>query len=761
MQVKPQQHRSSALKLTIAALVTAPIAWSLAPAQDPFAPGPKAPAAAADEKGKAKADEPDLSQPRPLILQYLEEHKPTTPEGLAKAAEITLNIGRPDESRKYLAQLIDAKPDDAALAAVGRKLGPTFFLRIQREKDVQPEGGQAAALVFQALDHTARDPARIALLIEDLGSDDPATRARARNDLAEGRTDAAVALIEALADSAKVNLHRQIQIALLSMRQESEGPLVAALDSGDETLLPRVIETLGAMGSPAALPRLVRLSVDAAAAPAVRSAAAAALLKARGTTPKPGEAERFLERELELQLEHAKVIQPELGESVAIWQWSATENRPVARNMPPGDAALLKARAIAAELTRLAPRNENYRRLNLITALEVDKLLTGLDRPLPKGELTAAALAASEGADAVSRALADAIERDRVVAAVAAAEVLGNLREPRVLVTGSAEETPLALALRHSDRRLRVTAALAIAKIAPRESFAGASRVPETLAHFAGTAGGRRVLIAHPRGEPGQTLVGYVNRMNYEGEVAATGRAVQQKIVENADYEFLLVSDTLDAPSMKELLQWLRRDYRTARLPVGVMAQGENVDALRQALIDDRLTYVFPAISDLETAAELVRRLERIAGRNLIGRDERLDLAAASLDAFSDLAAQPSPAPNYDFLRQEDELIRALSVPGLSAKASRALSFLGTPRIQTALVEFVSQEARSIEARQAVAAAFADAVRRRGMLLTQDQVLLQYDRYNASETADAGTQAVLGSILDAIESRTLAAAGQP
>jgi hypothetical protein len=36
--------------------------------------------------------------------------------------------------------------------------------------------------------------------------------------------------------------------------------------------------------------------------------------------------------------------------------------------------------------------------------------------------------------------------------------------------------------------------------------------------------------------------------------------------------------------------------------------------------------------------------------------------------------------------------------------------------------------------------------------LTRDEILLQYDRYNRSEFLDAGTQQVLGQILDAIES---------
>jgi hypothetical protein len=766
--------RSFAAKLAVAALVVGPAAWSLAPAQDPFAeagkapagaPGAAAPAAGAPVAGgkngaKAKTRLVPIPEKKPLVLEYLDQNKPTTPEQMLKAAEITLNIGRADESKKYLASFLAAKPEDATLAALGKTFGPDFFLRLQREKDIQPEGTQTATAVLDAMRNAARDPARIAGLIAELGSADAGQRALARHDLAEGSTDAALALVAALANADQASLHTQVQVALLGMKLDSEQPLVAALESDDEGQLVKVIDTLGAMASRAATPRLVRLAVDGSAAPAVRTAAADALVRIVGSAPKPEEAQRYLHKQLDQQLERANVLQPELEDAVKVWQWDAMNKAPVALELPPGDAALLEARQIAAELYRVAPKNPYAARMRLMTALEADKLLGGLDRPLPQGDGTAAAMAAEAGPALVSDVLADAMRRGRVVAAVAAAETLATIGDTRALASPSdGEESPLALALRHPDRRLRITAALAIARIRPRESFTGASRVTETLAHFAGTGGGRRVLIGHPRSEDGQTLVAYANENSYEAEVAPTGRAVEQKIVENADYEFLFVSDTIAGPEVKELVQWLRRDYRTARLPVGVLARGDTIDALRDDLEEDRLTYVFPAIADSEVAAELVLRLERIAGRNLIGRDERMDMAVAALDALAGMVDQPPTGPKWDVLRHESQVIRALAVPGLTPKAARVLGLLGTARSQTALVDFASHFGRPIEDRQAAAAALAEAVKRRGPMLTRQQIRQQYDRYNASETQDAQTQAVLGSILDIIESRAVAAAG--
>ena len=68
-------------------------------------------------------------------------------------------------------------------------------------------------------------------------------------------------------------------------------------------------------------------------------------------------------------------------------------------------------------------------------------------------------------------------------------------------------------------------------------------------------------------------------------------------------------------------------------------------------------------------------------------------------------------------------------------------------------MNFLSQHARPIEDRQAAAAAFNEAVARRGIMLTKSQIQLQYDRYNGSATLNKETQAVLGHVLDTLESK--------
>jgi hypothetical protein len=68
-------------------------------------------------------------------------------------------------------------------------------------------------------------------------------------------------------------------------------------------------------------------------------------------------------------------------------------------------------------------------------------------------------------------------------------------------------------------------------------------------------------------------------------------------------------------------------------------------------------------------------------------------------------------------------------------------------------VNLASRSSLAAGARQHAAEAFRENVRAHGVLLTTDEIHDQYDRYNASATADTQTQAILGALLDTIESR--------
>jgi hypothetical protein len=434
-----------------------------------------------------------------------------------------------------------------------------------------------------------------------------------------------------------------------------------------------------------------------------------------------------------------------------LWSWDDAAREATSVRLPSQEAALLLAARAASDLAAIKPADPAVRRLMLLTNLDWAKTAAGLDRPLPFEVGTPGAAALAAGAQTLNEVLADALAQSRIPAASAACELLASAGDASVLAAPDGQASPLGLAATSPDRCVRLAAALTAVRLAPSGGFAGAGRVVDALAWLA--PGGREntVLVGHPRSEEARDLVGLLNTLGYEGDLAYSGRAVAERAFENPDIQFILVTDAIDSPPVEELVQWLRRDYRTAHAPIAVLARGERLDALRDALADDPLTVVLPRIHSREVAAGAIDDLKRLAGRRLVERHERGQQAKAALAALAELVKMEGNFARLDLLRHEARLVQALNQPELAASAALLLGQFGTPTAQLALVDFASQESRAIADRQEAAKAFSAAVKARGLRLTQQQIALQYDRYNASAQRDRETQEVLAAILDAIE----------
>jgi hypothetical protein len=148
---------------------------------------------------------------------------------------------------------------------------------------------------------------------------------------------------------------------------------------------------------------------------------------------------------------------------------------------------------------------------------------------------------------------------------------------------------------------------------------------------------------------------------------------------------------------------------------------------------------------------DAVTRVLALNPHPLADKTTRTQQSMQALDWLATLLAAGAP---YDELRRDGRLVnRTLFVPELAAPSIRVLAALGTADSQAALADYASARAVAIENRRQAADSLAASFKQFGIQLTSEQILRQYDRYNASETADADTQAVLGSVLDAIEKK--------
>lgn len=720
---------------------------------DPF--GEPAPAAAAAEAPppapKPAENAPKTPQETDRFVLEIRAAAPKTPAELTRAIQQMLDHGRPDEAKRYLEQLNAARPDMAGLAKLHTQFGSALFFEIQRTPEMSPLGGEFAQAVLEAANAVARDSKRIQVLISQLSSPQPEIRHSARVDLDDARDAALGPLLNVLADEKRQAEHVGVRGALHYLAPNIMPALVAALEAPQPRIKIEVMELLASLEVSEATPWLIRPWLDPKSPADVKAAAGDALRRIVGATPSLAEARVYLYRRVQNFLAGERPAATDADEMIEVWQWDAAQNNSVANRYPAQLASLAVARRLATDLYQLFPDDLAIRRAYLFGLLESEKLSVGLDRPLPRGEGTAFAVAAALGAGALEDCLVYAMQRERNLAAAVTAEVLGAIGTEELVEGAAGKPRPLVQALRSGDRRLRVAAAEAIAQINPQVPYGGSSLFTDTLAFLVNTGSEPRVLIGHPRLEVSESLVGLLDEIGYAADSANRGSEVLLAAGTRADYIGVLISDMIDRAPVRELVQYLRADARTSHLPIGIMARAENLTRLQEFADAERFVLVFPQPRDGREMQRQLQRLNDMLGVGFVPHEVRLTQASRALATLLMLSREPSRYSFYDLLRYESNIEQAQATTALGIGASELLGYYGTPTAQRYLVSLANQNAMPLASRQAAAKGFAVAVRQHGLLLTRNEILLQYERYNQSASLDRETQRVLASLLDAIE----------
>lgn len=711
-------------------------------------------------QGPAPEEEPAAEAPAEMApmrpddpaVEAILATQPTTPAELVRAAKILADLDRPDLAKRFLKQVLDANLDEQQLVALEALYGAGMFTRMAARDDLAPEARQLNEAVLAAVTRHVRDPARLAGLVGQLQAPTPEARYQALVELRRAGSAAVAPLMAVLADPNRAAEHANARAALVELGSRAVDPLIAMLESGDAKLTAQAIGVLADIGSREAIVFLQAPFVSEESDPQVRQAAAAALVKLTGRTPSRQEAARLLAQRAEEHFERRRPLDADLEGEVELWIWDGDARQAVAVRRPAEEASLLLASRLARDAFSVAPQDEAVRLLYLATMLEEAAYRQGLETPVPVTEGSPAGRAAEFGPEVIEEVLAYALETGRAPAATAAVRILGRLGSAETLLHQGARPGPLARATWDADRRVRTAAVEAIVELEPTQPFPGASRVAEALVYFASSNGAPRALIAGPSIEENMRIGGYLANLGYQIDTATNGRDVIRSLLASPDYELALLDANLQKPTVDLLLQELRQDCRTAKLPVGLTARDGQLPRARVIARPDPLAEAFPRPHTEEAVQWQVSRLMRLLGQGRVSRAERDYQAAQAMKWLARLTGQERTI--YDLSRAEEAATTALFVPGLAADAVAVLGNLGTPQCQQALVDLASRWSQPLELRVAAVRAFRKSTERRGILLTTEQILRQYDRYNQSQSLDAGTQQVLGLILDSIEAPT-------
>jgi CheY-like chemotaxis protein len=709
------------------------------------------------DKPAARNEERKLRPSSDPAVKALLATRPTTPEELLKAVEVLIDLRALDDAYALLKQLEKAKPDDEAWANLVEKLGSAVFLRLALIDELQPDGREISDAALAAAEHRARDPGRIAKLIDQLSDPSPAVRRGAMTRLLWGRETAIQALAAALIDPARKDSLSQIRAAVARFGRVALPPLTAMVRSSHEVAQVEAIHALAELGqSQAALEVFAPALLDSVP-PEVRSAAQDALVKLIGRVPQSDEVVDTLLRKARSAFAES-LQEPDPDSSpVTQWRWESESSTLEYALVQPLVGHLDHAADWSADAARLAPRRREALWLSLAARVEADAFRGGAEKPAPNAPASAVELLKAEDVEVVDAVLGFALSGGHTVAATAAARVLGEIATPDILYRLQPQPGSLVEAARSGDRRLRFAALEAIVRLKPKRPYPGSSLVVEAMGYLAGTFAAPRVMSADARTAEAERQAGLLADLGYEVEMATNERDVVAEIISSPDYVFALIDYSLAAPTSGQLLQRLRRDNRTARLPIGIIASSDDLDRARRLSQKTPLSAVIFRPVDTAGLDLQLQRLLAQAGERLVAPEERLQQARQAVDWLVEISSAPPRIYNiYNLGRVEGSLTAAVQVGELSLAAAKVLGTLGTATSQRTLIDLASQPAQSMEIRRAAGKAFADSVAQFGTLLTTGEISRQYDRYNQSLRGDEASQALLASILDTIEARSVA-----
>ena len=229
--------------------------------------------------------------------------------------------------------------------------------------------------------------------------------------------------------------------------------------------------------------------------------------------------------------------------------------------------------------------------------------------------------------------------------------------------------------------------------------------------------------------------------MHIQPDKAVTGREVLRLALSSPDYELVLIDMGISNPSAEEVVQRLRQDYRTMGLRVGVVARMGFFDRAERIAREDPMTLAFARPHTPEAAQWQMNQLASLGTREFVSFQERQQQSARALACLAVLAS--SSKKLYDMQPVEDAITTGIYTSGLGPRITAVLANLGTRESQVALIELASRYTQPLPTRKAAAKAFRLSAQKFGVLLPDDVVTRQYERYRRSESLDMGTQQVV------------------
>ena len=689
-----------------------------------------------------------IEEPEELLVRSVAQSNPTTPVELSNAIGLMLDIDEFEKAKEYLGKLSTADLNGRVSYELNRDAGSELFYRLARTTELQPQGRTLALKVFKAASVWANSDERISQLVEEVATGDTYQRSESFAKLNRIGDKAVAKVIEAFADDQREDQFPALRGALYAFGDAALGPLTGAAESNVPAVRIESLRALSKLEDNRAIDLLQRTALSQKTLSPYREMAAFHLAN-MGHATDVAQAEVRLRERMQRFLEGRQDPADTLIGTLDTWKWDSDSGKLLVSEIDADVGARIRAAELARTLFEINPNSQLNRELFLIAELESRKRQVGASKPIDVDQYLK--LANNISAFEVEQLLVKSIDLDLMHGATAACEVLKQIGT-EAQVMGS-QRRPLINAILVGDRHLQFAAFDAIAKINPQTAYVGSSYVLETATWFASSRFKPKCAVGHFENQPAQTWVTAAGPAGWDGITANSSQEFFEKVAADPDVAILVISDTLRRPEHRELVQQLRSHWKTKRMPIGLLSSTTDkfLKSVRYTEGIDRLL-TFPLSTDANAIRLQLEQLEAKITPWTVSSDDHYRHASRAVQWLEKATVDPQLS-FYNFGAHQEQILGLLYHPEFTSAAAKILSTQPTAVAQRALLGFVSQGDLPIEARELVADAFEEAVKRSGTMLTTGEIKLQYERYNASENLPKETQAVLSRVIDVIESR--------
>jgi hypothetical protein len=592
-------------------------------------------------------------------------------------------IGKSDLAISAAEAVLGASASDGDLAnAVDQGgLSDRFSKAVARSRamvGVSELGARLESRVEAGRQSLARDTDRVAAAIKMLGGTKREQMIAEERLMAAGEY-AVPQLLKVVVETKDPAIELAASRQLVNLKRHAVLPLSMALSGLDSASQRKVAGMLAEIGWPTAIPFLVELAANPSAPVEVKAACDAAFAALGGSTTDVSAqftalARKFFDRDDTL-------VPYPLDANNHVWEYESfggLKGAPVATNVFCDTMAMnLARRALAADAS-------NAPALAIFVASDLRRENT-MGADFQAGAYSPQFFATAAGPSICNDVLGLAIDaKDTALVRDAIAVLAQTAGSNGIAASGG--RTAILEALRYSDRRVRLDAALALATSEPTQSFAGDFSVVPTLASAIADGGTSRAAIVGGSMDDRQAIG---DQLAAAGFVAVAGAetfdGLEADVVRADGVDMVVLRGSLE--QLKAGLERVRASGLTGASPVLAIANALEDAAVRSAFSGDSTVMVWTEGSAAETFRNAANAVLAGVSGSVMDEAEAADYAARCASALRGIAYSNSKV--FSVADAEPALLRALATKqgGLRMSVAEVLAVAASPAGTTALID--------------------------------------------------------------------------